>query len=171
MTDAAKSKDLVITYSVGSSATGQLADPLQAALEDGYRVVNILQTGIDDFVAVTVLLTLNNPKDDITNTSWKGEIQIHQGGVVLPTTISFEERDGDRIKGEIRWTSLGKSSALSFQGNIVDGSRVVWITDKKEGDVTYPGLYIGKIEGDSISGTWQVPSAGQYGRFQVKLTK
>ena len=65
----------------------------------------------------------------------------------------------------------GELCQLTFQGNVVDGRTVVWITDKKAGNVTFPGLYIGKVEGKTISGTWQVPSANQYDRFSVKLAE
>jgi hypothetical protein len=101
-------------------------------------------------------------------TVWKGE--IHQEGEVFPTTIYVNDRDKDRIKGEIHFKTQGGLCQLTFQGNVIDGRTVAWITDKKEGEVTFPGLYIGKIDGSSITGVWQVPSAQQYDRFSVKLT-
>jgi hypothetical protein len=99
-------------------------------------------------------------------TIWQGS--IHQGEDVFPATISIMGRTGDRITGEIQF-SVGDSAArvLTFQGNVVDAGTVTWITDRKAGNVTYPGLYIGKIAGNRITGVWQVPSAGQYDRFEV----
>ena len=100
---------------------------------------------------------------------WKGEIR--QEGQVFPAAIFINERDEDRIKGEVNFKFNGELCKLTFQGNVVDGHTVVWITDKKEGNVTFPGLYIGKIEGRTLSGTWQVPGAKQYDRFSVKLAE
>jgi len=102
-------------------------------------------------------------------TVWKGEIR--QDNEVFPTTIYFNSRVKDRIKGEVHFKRDGDLQKLTFEGNVVDGRTVVWITDKKEGDVTFPGLYIGKVKGKTISGTWQVPSAKQYDRFAVKLAE
>lgn len=64
----------------------------------------------------------------------------------------------------------GEQLALSFQGGerIVAGERiVVWITDRQSGNVTFPGLYIGQVNGDTLSGTWEVPSVGQFDTFEV----
>jgi hypothetical protein len=102
-------------------------------------------------------------------TVWKGAIR--QDNEVFPTTIYFNSRVKDRIKGEVHFKSGGDLHKLTFDGNVVDGRTVVWITDRKEGDVTFPGLYIGKVKGKTISGTWQVPSAKQYDRFTVKLAE
>jgi hypothetical protein len=104
------------------------------------------------------------------DTVWKGE--IHQGTEVLTTTIYIKERDKDRIRGEIHFKSpRGNLAKLTFQGNVVDGRTVAWITDKKEGNVTYPGLYIGTIKEKTLSGVWQVPSDGQYDTFSVELAE
>lgn len=100
-------------------------------------------------------------------TVWKGEIR--QDGAVFPATVYINERDQERITGEVHFTAGGELCKLTLQGNVVDEKTVVWITDKKEGNVTSPGLYIGKVDGKTISGTWQVPSANQYDRFSVKL--
>jgi hypothetical protein len=102
-------------------------------------------------------------------TVWKGEIR--QDTEVFPTTIYINSRDRDRITGEVHFEVGGALNKLTFEGNVVDRRTVVWITDKQEGNVTYPGLYIGKVEGKTISGTWQVPSANQYDRFTVKLAE
>jgi hypothetical protein len=124
---------------------------------------------------VAVLLTqyrvwAGDEKDVVQpNTLWKGEIL--QDGQVFPATISINARDNDRIKGEVHFKFGGELCQLTFQGNVVGGRTVVWITDKKEGNVTFPGLYIGKVEGKTISGTWQVPGANQYDRFSVKLSE
>jgi hypothetical protein len=102
-------------------------------------------------------------------TVWKGEIR--QGSEVFPATIYVNERDKDRIRGEVHFTSRGELNTLTFQGNVIEGGKVAWITDKKEGNVTFPGLYIGTIKGKTLSGVWQVPSAGQYDTFSVKLAE
>src|SRR5262245_38166826 len=98
---------------------------------------------------------------------WRGEIR--QDAEVFPTIIFIHQRDKDRIKGEIQFTSDGELHKLTFEGNVLEGGKVAWITDKKEGSVTFPGLYIGTIKGKTLSGVWQVPSAGQYDTFSVKL--
>ena len=103
------------------------------------------------------------------DTVWKGE--IYQGNNSFAATVHVQQRESDRIKGEIDFATNGGLNKLAFQGNIVGGDVVVWITDKIAGNVTYPGLYIGKIEGDKISGTWQVPSAGQYDQFSLSLVQ
>jgi hypothetical protein len=87
----------------------------------------------------------------------------------FPTTIYILYRNGNRIKGEIDFNIPSGLGKLTFQGNVIDNNMVVWITDKKEGNVTYPGFYFGKISGNQITGTWQVPSASQYDRFSVTL--
>ena len=102
-------------------------------------------------------------------TVWKGEIR--QDGDVFPATIYINERDKERIKGEVHFKADGELFKLTFQGNVVGRDTVVWITDKKEGNVTFPGLYIGKVQGKTISGSWQVPSAMQYDRFSVTLAE
>jgi len=102
-------------------------------------------------------------------TVWKGEIR--QGSGAFPATMYIHERDGDRIRGEIHFTSRDELCKLTFQGNVIEGGKVAWITDKKEGSVTFPGLYVGTIKGTTLSGVWQVPSAGQYDTFSVKLAE
>jgi hypothetical protein len=102
-----------------------------------------------------------------SRTIWKGKIQ--QGAEIFPATIFIQARNGDRLKGEIHFGAMSNPNKLTFQGNVIDSKTVVWITDKKEGNVTFPGLYIGKINGSSIKGVWQVPSANQYDLFSVKL--
>lgn len=100
---------------------------------------------------------------------WKGEIR--QGTEVFPTTIYINERNKDRIRGEVHFTSDDQLNKLTFHGNVIEGGKVAWITDKKEGSVTFPGLYIGTIKGKTLSGVWQVPSADQYDIFSVKLAE
>lgn len=100
---------------------------------------------------------------------WKGEIR--QGNSAFPTTIYIRGREKVRIHGEIHFRVGAEVNKLVFQGDIVDGRTVAWITDKLEGNVTFPGLYIGTLKGSSLSGTWQVPSVGQYDTFAVKLEK
>ena len=102
-------------------------------------------------------------------TVWQGS--IHQGEEAFPTTITIAGRIGDRITGEIRFSvGSGPANVLAFEGNVVDAHTVVWITDRRSGNVTYPGLYFGQIAGNRIAGVWQVPSAGQYDRFDVSRT-
>jgi len=101
------------------------------------------------------------------NTVWSGEIR--QGTAAFPAAIYIKGRDKDRIRGEIHFQVGSVLNKLTFQGNIIDGRTVAWITDKKEGAVTYPGLYIGTLKNKSLSGIWQVPSANQYDIFTVKL--
>lgn len=103
-------------------------------------------------------------------TIWKGEIR--QGSQSFPTTIYVVSRTNDRVRGEIDFTVPGGGlDKLSFQGNVIEGRIVTWITDKIAGNVTYPGLYFGVISNNSINGTWQVPSAGQYDSFSVQKIK
>jgi hypothetical protein len=113
----------------------------------------------------------DDEKDPVQpKTVWKGEIR--QEGEDFPATIYINGRDNERIKGEVHFQDWhGDECKLTFHGNVVDRQTVVWITDKKEGNGTFPGLYIGKVKGDTISGTWQVPSAKQYDRFSVKLAE
>ncbi len=95
---------------------------------------------------------------------WKGE--IHQDGDVFKASCTIRERNRERLKGDLEFTTpRGSRGELTLEGKIVDGSTVAWITDKKAGDVTYPGLYLGKLTGREFTGTWQVPSANQYDRF------
>jgi hypothetical protein len=105
----------------------------------------------------------------LANTVWTGEIR--QGTDAFPTTIYIQARDKDRVRGEIHFKIDGALNKLTFQGNVIGGHSFAWITDKKEGSVTYPGLYTGTINKDALSGTWQVPSAGQYDTFAVKMRK
>ena len=103
------------------------------------------------------------------NSVWKGT--INQGPTAFPATIYIKERDKDRVRGEIHFQVGGATNKLTFQGNVIDGRAVAWITDKKEGAVTFPGLYTGTLRENSLSGIWQVPSAGQYDTFTVKLAQ
>jgi hypothetical protein len=135
----------------------------------------VVAVGVAVLVAGAVPLTYQESRagDDKgsvqAKTVWKGEIR--QDGEVFPATVYINDRDKGRIKGEVHFESNGELHKLTFQGNVVDRQTVVWITDKKEGNVTSPGLYIGKVEGKTISGVWQVPSANQYDRFSVKLAE
>lgn len=99
-------------------------------------------------------------------TLWQGHIR--QGEECFAASVVIWERGEERVEGEIRFTSPMGESQLTFEGRVVDRNTIVWITDKKDGPVTYPGLYVGRIDGDHISGTWQVPSANQYDRFALE---
>jgi hypothetical protein len=35
------------------------------------------------------------------------------------------------------------------------------------GEVTHPGLYVGTVMGNTLAGTWEVPSSGQFDTFIV----
>ncbi len=121
-------------------------------------------------ICFTILITPAQKKDYLNaKTVWNGQIQ--QDDETFSAKIFIHQRDGDRIKGEIHFRTQSGLNKLTFQGNILENNTVVWITDKKEGNATFPGLYIGKIEGKIISGTWQVPSANQYDKFSVKLVE
>jgi hypothetical protein len=130
-------------------------------------------------LAERAVITITPPQSAVTqtagknplqaNTVWKGEIR--QRTKVFPTTIYINERNNEHIRGEIHFKTERGLYKLTFQGNVVEGRTVAWITDKKEGLVTFPGLYIGTIKGKSIAGVWQVPSAGQYDTFSVKLVE
>ena len=99
-------------------------------------------------------------------TVWRGS--IYQGNAAYPATITILTRSADRITGEIQLVlGDGAQNILVFQGNVIGADTVVWITDRKTGNVTSPGLYFGHIVGDRLTGVWQVPSVGQYDRFEV----
>ncbi len=122
------------------------------------------------FLLIAVPATAQQAQDLIrAGSRWQGEIL--QGNQRFPTTILVTERTGERIRGEVHFSVGSRLNKLTFQGNVIDNSTVIWITDKKEGNVTYPGLYLGKVNGNQISGIWQVPSAGQYDRFVVTLVR
>lgn len=59
-------------------------------------------------------------------------------------------KENVNVLNYFRWEKY--LNKLIFQGNIIDGSAIVWITDKIEGNVTYLGLYIGKFSGNNMSG-------------------
>ncbi|HUS24609.1 MAG TPA: hypothetical protein VM369_06650 [Candidatus Binatia bacterium] len=103
------------------------------------------------------------------NSVWRGEIR--QGSAAFATTIYIKARDQDRVRGEIHFKVGDAVNKLTFQGDVIEGRTVAWITDRKEGAVTYPGLYVGTLSENTLSGTWQVPSAKQYDRFTVKLAQ
>jgi len=101
---------------------------------------------------------------------WTGSIR--QGSESFPATITLKVDDMARVTGEIRFTIDATEAKLSLQGvlrNVNGQKMVVWITDKKAGDVTYPGLYVASLNGKTLGGTWQVPSAGQFDTFSVTL--
>src|SRR5262249_25480200 len=103
------------------------------------------------------------------DTVWVGTIQ--QGGRALHTTIRITGRIKSNITGHIHFKGRAGAGRLSFEGTVTDGRIISWITDRLEGEVTFPGLYIGRIENDTIEGEWRVPSWKQYDRFSVKLVK
>jgi len=49
-----------------------------------------------------------------------------------------------------------------------EGKLIIPETFKLFPDISYPGLYLGKLTGRELTGTWQVPSANQYDRFWFK---
>jgi hypothetical protein len=101
---------------------------------------------------------------------WTGTIA--QGAERFPATITIKAADMGRVAGEIRFTIGAAEAKLSFQGalrNVKGQKIVVWITDKKAGEVTYPGLYVASLSGKTLAGTWEVPSAGQFDTFSVTL--
>lgn len=101
---------------------------------------------------------------------WTGSIR--QGSESFPATITLKVDDMARVTGEVRFTIDAAEAKLSLQGvlrNVKGQKMVVWITDKKAGDVTYPGLYVASLNGKTLAGTWQVPSAGQFDTFSVTL--
>lgn len=106
------------------------------------------------------------------STIWKGSIT--QGTTTFPATFNIEPVHEGRLKGEITFSIDGNKMKLAFQGALrnVGGQRIVAIiTDKVSGDVTYPGLYVGSVQGNTLAGTWEVPSAGQFDTFAVKLVE
>lgn len=105
-------------------------------------------------------------------TVWTGSIA--QGSDRFPATFRIAPIEDARLKGEIVFSIDGTEMKLSFQGALrkAGGQRIVaFITDKVSGDVTYPGLYVGSVQGNVLAGTWEVPSAGQFDTFAVTLVK
>lgn len=105
-------------------------------------------------------------------TVWKGSIT--QGTTSFPATFNIEPVRAGRLRGEITFSIDGTTMKLAFQGALrnAGGQRIVAIiTDKVLGDVTYPGLYVGSVQGNTLAGTWEVPSAGQFDTFAVKLVE
>jgi hypothetical protein len=103
------------------------------------------------------------------NTTWRGV--IHQGAASFPTVITVAARDATKIRGEIDFQVDGKVGKLSFRGDVLAPDKVVWTTTRLAGAVTAPGLYFGKISGDTMRGEWRVPSANQDDRWEVQLVR
>ncbi len=99
------------------------------------------------------------------NTVWRGEIR--QDNDSWPTVMIVRSRDGQKITGEVHFSASSGLCKLSFIGT-VDGNIIAWMTDRIDGNVTYPGIYLARIHGTGIAGTWHVPSARQFGRFTLK---
>ena len=60
--------------------------------------------------------------------------------------------------------SLHGLGLFTFEGVVV-GRHLAFVTDRRRGSVSFPGLYIGQIEKQTIHGWWQVPSCSQEGEF------
>jgi hypothetical protein len=103
---------------------------------------------------------------EVAPSVWTGHIR--QDDESFPTTVFMWERDEGLLEGEIYFTTPEGLCELTFAGRIVDENTLVWITDRKTGDVTYPGLYVSKLDGHRIVGTWQVPSANQCDQFYLE---
>jgi hypothetical protein len=98
---------------------------------------------------------------------WKGV--CFQGDRVFGIQVKITKRTANDLWGEIDLDFRdGCAGKLTFEG-MVEGDRVSWITDKKAGDVTFPGLYVGTLEGKSLSGVWRVPTFRQRDKFVLKL--
>jgi hypothetical protein len=120
--------------------------------------------------AAQALHTMRTDSDPVQpNTVWEGIIK--QDDQDYPTTIYIKERLRNNIKGEIHFIGQMGVGQLSFEGTVTDGRTVSWITDRIRGNVTFPGLYTGKVENNMITGEWRVPRWNQYDRFSVKLKK
>jgi hypothetical protein len=100
---------------------------------------------------------------------WSGEIKQDQQ--TFTAAVLFTVRNSDRVAGEVEFKTSSGVGRLSLHGNVLESNTVVWMTNRIDGNVTYPGLYIGKLDGDVIRGTWQVPSAAQYGRFTLRRVR
>src|SRR5262245_35993230 len=138
-------------------------------------MVNLLNRGslvvlLTSSILVSSPALADKPADALqAGTEWVGAIR--QGSDEFPTTIYILERSRERIRGEIHFMVGDAEGVLTFQGQVIDGHTVAWITDKKSGNVSYPGLYLGTLKDDTLAGTWQVPSAGQYDGFSLVRRK
>jgi uncharacterized protein (TIGR02996 family) len=96
-------------------------------------------------------------------TSWRGEVE--QDGRIFPTLMRVFRRRGNVIEGDMRCKfDVDRFGRFSYDG-VVIGPYVAFVTDRKSGTVSYPGLYIGRIEEETIKGWWQVPCYFQKGEF------
>jgi hypothetical protein len=102
------------------------------------------------------------------NSIWKG--MIRQDDRLFMATLVVISRDLNKVSGRLEWTvdESGEARRLSFAGKILEGTYLAFITDKLEGRVTFPGLYFGKLEGRTFSGTWQVPGWAQFDAFHFE---
>lgn len=102
------------------------------------------------------------------NAKWTGV--VNQEGTPGNHEFSIEvtRQDGIAVCGILRFTFPSNACAIRFKG-AVNGQSVNFATyDPLAGHPTYPAICSGRITGDTLSGTWSVPSQGQKGQFQAQ---
>jgi uncharacterized protein (TIGR02996 family) len=97
-------------------------------------------------------------------TTWKG--QVEQNSRIFPTRMQVRRREGNFITGEMRCQFESGAGEWTYEG-VVMGPHVAYVTDRKSGSVTYPGLYLGRLDGVKFTGRWRVPSFSQEGDFRL----
>ena len=81
--------------------------------------------------------------------------------------IDVTSRSGADITGIVGFEFTNNSCAIRFKGN-VDNGRIVFSTyEPIKGSVSYPAYYSGTLTGNTITGTWRVPTYKQKGDFQA----
>jgi hypothetical protein len=114
-------------------------------------------------VTLQAIPSASHSANDLIQTHAVWQCWVEQDQRVFPGTLTILERRGADFRGEMK-LDFGNHrwGQYTFHGEMNDG-HMAFLTDRKAGAVTFPGLYVGKVKGRSIIGTWRVPTYTRHG--------
>jgi hypothetical protein len=97
---------------------------------------------------------------------WKGRLAV--ADETVPCEFRINSRSGNKIEGVIGWDYRERRDEIAFAGE-ADAGRVRWKTTRRlKGDPWVGVTYDGRVEGDTISGSYRYQTGNAFA-FRVTL--
>jgi uncharacterized protein (TIGR02996 family) len=137
--------------------------------------LHVLETGLALVVFLGAELTAAADDGFEAGAVWQGQLRQRKFRLLtarIRTTWTVLQRQGNVFTGEMAQRQqllVTVEGKFSFAGAVLCGRLLAFVTDRLEGPVMTPGLYLARREGDALEGTWRVPLYRDQGTFRLTL--
>jgi hypothetical protein len=95
--------------------------------------------------------------------------QVQQAGQGFPMGLLIQRRSGDEFSGELQFQAPGGPRKLHVSGKAEGAAFTMVGVPGEAADAPGPVHYRGRIEGNTLSGSWEEPGTGAAGGFTLAI--